>query len=193
MKTKKVATLIICPCLLTSPVISAQQQSLHLSTLPLFLRRGRGGNIRELDPCFPVLGPSRVQPIAARVTDPRSQQERSYQLGGGALWWEACLAQLMCTDYADHNNSQAGTLTLLHQSTLPPTWYLLFLAQDSIKRLSVMIACMIQCLQTRVVTKAGAQQHPVNNLQFQLGARTVHSLPQHGGNVLFQEVASVLS
>ena len=47
------------------------------STLPLFLRRGRGGNIRKLVPCFPVLGPSRVQPIAARVTDPRSQWERS--------------------------------------------------------------------------------------------------------------------
>ena len=40
---------------------------------PLFLRRGRGGNIRKLVPCFPVLGPSRVQPMAARVTDRRSQ------------------------------------------------------------------------------------------------------------------------
>ena len=47
--------------------------------------------------------------------------------------WEACLAQLMCTDYADHNNSQAGTLTLLPHCTIPPTWYLLLLAQDSSK------------------------------------------------------------
>ena len=41
--------------------------------LHLFLCRGRGGNIRKLVPCFPVLGPSRVQPMAARVTNRRSQ------------------------------------------------------------------------------------------------------------------------
>ena len=128
----------------------------HVCRSPLSHLKSRYKRIAteaQPSPSFSKTGPLLPCPGAKPCPANGSPCYRSPQPIGAlvAAWWwrstvgwEACLAQLMCTDYADHNNSQAGTLTSIPQHTIPSTWYLLLLAQDSSKLLSVMI--MIRCL-----------------------------------------------